>query len=166
MIHVKQPATVALHLDQKKLPREVYGLLTRHLQPTKDDEARREEAINNFGKAGRDPAGIGDIMGSLVEDKGWAQQLANVRINNQWAQIVGDYIADHTEEVHYEHGIVTIYTSSTIWQSHFVYMAEQIKEKLREALPPGTFEDVRVLGPQRFTGRGGYISRRRNQHFR
>ena len=49
------PIARQLNLDETKLPAEIFERLSRRGATLKDYRRRREEAIENFGKPGRDP---------------------------------------------------------------------------------------------------------------
>lgn len=56
------PIARQLNLDETKLPAEIFERLSRRGATLKDYRRRREEAIENFGKPGRDPAELGSVM--------------------------------------------------------------------------------------------------------
>jgi len=58
------PIARQLNLDETKLPAEIFERLSRRGATLKDYRRRREEAIENFGKPGRDPAELGPSGGS------------------------------------------------------------------------------------------------------
>ena len=61
------PIARQLNLDETKLPAEIFERLSRRGATLKDYRRRREEAIENFGKPGRDPAELGSVMTTIAE---------------------------------------------------------------------------------------------------
>ena len=60
------PIARQLNLDETKLPAEIFERLSRRGATLKDYRRRREEAIENFGKPGRDPAELGSVMTTIA----------------------------------------------------------------------------------------------------
>ncbi len=73
------PIARQLNLDETKLPAEIFERLSRRGATLKDYRRRREEAIENFGKPGRDPAELGSVMTTIAGNGVWA---ANRNLRN------------------------------------------------------------------------------------
>lgn len=65
------PIARQLNLDETKLPAEIFERLSRRGATLKDYRRRREEAIENFGKPGRDPAELGSVMTTIAGNGVW-----------------------------------------------------------------------------------------------
>lgn len=82
------PIARQLNLDETKLPAEIFERLSRRGATLKDYRRRREEAIENFGKPGRDPAELGSVMTTIAGNGVWAanMKLAQLRqpIGTKW----------------------------------------------------------------------------------
>lgn len=69
------PIARQLNLDETKLPAEIFERLSRRGATLKDYRRRREEAIENFGKPGRDPAELGSVMTTIAGNGVWAANM-------------------------------------------------------------------------------------------
>jgi hypothetical protein len=69
------PIARQLNLDETKLPAEIFERLSRRGATLKDYRRRREEAIENFGKPGRDPAELGSVMTTIAGNGVWAANI-------------------------------------------------------------------------------------------
>lgn len=70
------PIARQLNLDETKLPAEIFERLSRRGATLKDYRRRREEAIENFGKPGRDPAELGSVMTTIAGNGVWAANMS------------------------------------------------------------------------------------------
>ena len=65
---------------------------------------------------GRDPQGLGGILGKLTTEQGWTDQLGGGDIIGRWAELCPTVYADHTRPVGYDPdtGTLTIQAASHI----------------------------------------------------
>ena len=92
------PIARQLNLDETKLPAEIFERLSRRGATLKDYRRRREEAIENFGKPGRDPAELGSVMTTIAGNGVWAANMKLAQLRNHWDQVVGQAIASHSAD--------------------------------------------------------------------
>ena len=69
------PICETLHLDQRKLPAEVFERISRRAGRYKEREERARQAWENFGKPGRDPQTVGNIFNVIATQGSWTPHL-------------------------------------------------------------------------------------------
>ncbi|NMM94800.1 DUF721 domain-containing protein [Bifidobacterium oedipodis] len=149
------PVAERLKLDQTKLPADVFERLSHRGAILKDRRRRREEAIENFGKPGRDPAELGSVMTAIAGNGVWTTNMQLARLRNHWDQVVGQAIANHSQVAGFTDGVLTIRAESTVWATQLTYLIPQLSATIRERLSGLDIRDIRVTGPAsaRFTRR-------------
>jgi predicted nucleic acid-binding Zn ribbon protein len=76
-------------------------------------DARRRRAAGQdpdsvpYGK-GREPTGLGDVMGALTAELGWTEPLARSELFVDWPSVVGEELAKHSTPVTIEDGALVI----------------------------------------------------------
>jgi predicted nucleic acid-binding Zn ribbon protein len=108
--------------------------------------AARDESSVPYG-AGRDPRGIGDVLGSLTAEMGWDSPIARAALIASWPQIVGPDTAAHSEPIGIEEGLLTVRCDSTSWSIELRRMGATITTRIVELHPAAGVESVRFLGP-------------------
>ena len=106
------PAVVLLHLDQRRLPAEVFDRLMARSDSRRDRERKAEEAWENFGKPGRDPDTLGGVLGTIAGEGHWVPHLKVAQLRTQWNLVVGDAIAAHSQVADFRDGVLTIRAES------------------------------------------------------
>ena len=133
---MKPPIACQLHVDETKLPAEIFERLSHRGAILKDRRRRREEAFENFGKPGRDPAELGSV--DELNRRRWALAgLANMKLaqlRNHWDQVVGEAIANHSAVADFTDGVLTIRAESTVWATQLTYLIPQLTDTIRRNL--------------------------------
>lgn len=82
------------------------------------------------GKDG--PTRVGELVGSLLEEKGLQEQVERVAILDKWDDLVGDRIARVTHAKSLSGGTLFVEVKSSAWMSELDFMKGEILEKLNE----------------------------------
>lgn len=109
----------------------------RPVRPAKPSRAKRDE-----------PSLLADLLGEVVRDQGWDEQLAAQRVFTDWAAIVGAEVAQHSEVIAFTDGEVEVRTDSTAWATQLRMLAPRIVAKLNAELGDGSVLRIVVRGPQ------------------
>lgn len=141
------PIVETLHLDQRKLAAEVFHRLSSRSGVFRDRRRHEEEAWENFGKPGRDPDHLGDVLSSIAHNSGWTVNLELAKLRNHWDQVVGEGIAMHSTVVGFADGILTIRAESTVWATQLTYLIPQLSRTIRQRLGSLDIQEIRVSGP-------------------
>ena len=91
---------------------------------------------------------MADLLGEVVSDQGWDERLAAQRVFTDWAGIVGPEVAQHSEVIAFDDGVVEVRTDSTAWATQLRMLAPRIVAKLNELLGDGSVLRIDVRGPQ------------------
>lgn len=147
------PVAQALRLDPTALPERIFAVYCA--DAAREDDARREEARNNFGKPGRDPVVLTQALLPMMGDPVWRRGIAVARLTQNWEQIVGRAIAANSRPVSYKDGVLTIRPLSTVWGQQLKFMAPQIKDALNKRVEGLDVTEVRVTAASSITFRRG-----------
>jgi predicted nucleic acid-binding Zn ribbon protein len=115
-----------------------------------DARRRRRAAADDtsvpYG-VGRDPAGLGDVLGTLASTMGWDSPLARAELLADWPGIVGVDTAAHAEPIGIEDGILTVRCDSTAWAQQLRSMRSVVAARIGEKHSAAGIESVRFIGP-------------------
>jgi predicted nucleic acid-binding Zn ribbon protein len=144
---VNPPVSRQIDLDETKLPTEVFERLSHRGAMLKDRRRRREEAMENFGKPGRDPSEFSNVMSSIAGNDVWSTNLKLAQLRNHWDQVVGEGIANHSAVADFTDGVLTIRAQSAVWATQLTYLIPQLSDTIRRNLKGLTINEIRVTGP-------------------
>lgn len=108
--------------------------------------AARDETSVPYG-GGREPRGIGDVLGTLTSEMGWDSPIAQAKLLARWSDIVGANIAGHTAPVGIGAGVLTVRCDSSPWATELRRMKAAITTKLITEFPAAGIESVSIIGP-------------------
>lgn len=96
---------------------------------------------------GRDPHPVAGAMDKLSADMGWKTQMAEAILVLDWPALVGEHIADHTEVVSMEAGVLTVACDSSAWATQLRMMRHDLLVRLAEAVPDASVDTIVVRAP-------------------
>jgi predicted nucleic acid-binding Zn ribbon protein len=126
--------------------RRIFGDASATSRDARKRATREVGATVPFG-AGRDPAGLGDVIDNLTAKLGWNSPLAQSELLVTWAEIAGAETAEHSVPVGIENGILTVKCDSTAWATQLRLMRSQIATHIAVRFPEAGIESVRFEGP-------------------
>ena len=97
--------------------------------------------------AGRDPHGIGDVLGALTARLGWDTVLAKSELLNSWPEIVGAETAEHSHPLSVEDGVMSVACDSTAWATQLRLMRSHILNQIVATYPDAGITSIRFEGP-------------------
>jgi predicted nucleic acid-binding Zn ribbon protein len=134
--------------DELGLARDIANSYRRKSGPDRPSSTRQSRPAKP-GRATRDdPSPLADLLGEVVRDQGWDDQLAATRVFTDWATIVGPEVAQHSEVIAFDDGVVEIKAASTAWATELKFLAPRIVAKLNAELGDGSVLRILVRGPQ------------------
>lgn len=157
---MKPPIGVVLHLDERKLPAQVFERIAARSGLIRDRRKKAIEAWNNFGKPGRDPDRLGGVMSIIAKNGAWTPHMKVAQLRNHWDQVVGDVIAQHSYVDSLYDGVLTIRAKSQVWATQLTYMVPQLTSTIQERLQGLDIREVRVTGPHSHSFRRSAMGRR------
>ncbi len=132
-------------------------------RPLRGGAARRAGAQKRSGSRAddRDPQTLQATIGRLMAEHGWETPVAVGGVVTNWAEVVGERIAEHCEPVSFAEGVLTIQADSPAWATEMRNLSPQLTQRLNETLPGsagnGAVKRITVLGPARpRMGFGGF----------
>jgi predicted nucleic acid-binding Zn ribbon protein len=134
--------------DALGLAREIANSYRGKTQPVTPSSKRRVRPAKPNRATRDDPSPLADLLGQVVHDQGWDDQLAATRVFTDWATIVGPEVAQHSEVIAFEDGVVEIKAASTAWATELKFLAPRIVAKLNAELGDGSVLRIQVRGPQ------------------
>ena len=126
--------------------RRIFGDPSKTSRDARRRATREPGATVPFG-AGRDPAGLGDVIDGLTAKLGWNSPLAQSELLMTWAEIAGADTAEHSTPVGIEDGVLTVKCDSTAWATQLRLMRSQVTTTIAQRYPDAGIESVRFDGP-------------------
>lgn len=135
--------------DGLDLARDIAGAY-RTSAPKQPRRAGKKPGTNRGVKRASkdDPEPLSDLLGKLIADQGWEDDLSAQRVFTDWASIVGEEVAQHCAVVGYEDGQVEVEASSTAWATQLRLLAPRIVAKLNQQLGQGSVVRINIHGPK------------------
>jgi predicted nucleic acid-binding Zn ribbon protein len=103
----------------------------------------------------RDPQPLDTAVERLVDEHGWAHELAVHGVAARWEQVVGPEVAAHVQVERYTEGEVTLRADSTAWATQMRLLAATLVRRFNEETGDGTVTRVIVRGPHAPSWRKG-----------
>ena len=116
------PIAVTLKLDERALPAEEFEHVSARAGLIAERRVKREEALENFGKPGRDEVAFGSLFAGIAKRAGWVPHMKLAQLRHDWASIVGDVIARNTWVGAIDNGVLTIHAKSPSWPTQPTFM--------------------------------------------
>lgn len=116
-------------------------------RPTRSRRGRNDDHESVPFGHGRDPKGLGDVVGALTADLGWDSPLAQSELMSRWAELAGEETAKHSSPVGIEKGLLTVQCESTAWATQLRLMRTEIMTHIATRFPEAGISNIRFLGP-------------------
>ena len=141
------------------LARAALAAARKRAKEMEDTRARRGAAGRAAGgqrRSGsrsddRDPQPLGATIGRLMAEHGWETPVAVGGVVHNWAETVGERIAEHCSPVSFAEGVLTVQVDSSAWAVELRHLAGALTARLNESLPSGpdgrAVKRIAVLGP-------------------
>lgn len=117
------------------------------IKPGKRKQSRTPQAGSAPFAPGRDPRGLGEVMGALTNTLGWETQLAKSDLVARWADVAGEQTAAHSTPVDVNAGVLTIQCESTAWATQLRLMRVELQTQIQTSFPEAGVTSIRFLGP-------------------
>lgn len=96
----------------------------------------------------RDPQLVGDVLDSVIKQRGWQRRISLSTLLRRWPELVGEANAEHSTPVDYTDGVLIVDCDSTAWASAMRYSASQLVARLNRSLGDRTVLRVDFRGPK------------------
>lgn len=72
-----------------------------------------------------------------------SEQFLRWKLWMKWREVVGDSIADHSEPVGLQNGMLYVWVKSSVWMQQMFFMKSQIKNSIHNKFKKGFIKDIR-----------------------
>jgi predicted nucleic acid-binding Zn ribbon protein len=103
--------------------------------------------FSQFHSTGRDPLGLGKVVGRLVAERGWTSPVAVGSVMAEWPALVGPEISAHCTPESFTDTTLHVRCDSTAWATQLRLLSMSLLEKFRSELGDGVVTSIQVLGP-------------------
>ena len=107
------------------------------------------------GRTDRDPALLGEVVGRLVNDRGWEHQVEVGAVIGRWESIVGAEIAAHASPETFVEGVLVVRASSTSWATQLRLLANTLLTRIAQETGPDVVTELKIIGPSAPSWRHG-----------
>lgn len=73
---------------------------------------------------------IGDVLSEFFERPYVARRVAEGRLPETWREVVGDRVADLTQELRFDNGILHVKMESSLIRQELFYQREALKQEI------------------------------------
>jgi predicted nucleic acid-binding Zn ribbon protein len=94
-----------------------------------------------------DPKLVSDVLDELIAKRDWVRGLAEGNIFTDWANIVGNEVAQHATPISLTEGRLTVQSSSTAWATQLNLMKENLLNTISNTAPGALVEELFIIGP-------------------
>lgn len=91
---------------------------------------------------------IGSLLSREFSRRGWNRELANGWVTANWAELVGEKIAQHTTVEMVKETTLFISCDSTAWASNLRLMQKQILQAIAAKVGPNVITQLKIFGPR------------------
>lgn len=95
----------------------------------------------------RDPQPFGRAARELSKTRGWSPRVAEGTVFAQWAEVVGEQIAEHAQPNALRDGVLSVTAESTAWATQLRMVQSQLLAKIAAAVGDGVVTSLRITGP-------------------
>jgi predicted nucleic acid-binding Zn ribbon protein len=86
---------------------------------------------------------VGQAIGELAQAFGIQSKLQQYEAVNQWGAVVGTRIAEQTEAIRIEKGVLVVRVKTAVWRNELNIRKQEIIEKLNRAVKTDAVKDIR-----------------------
>ncbi|MDQ0147713.1 MULTISPECIES: DUF721 domain-containing protein [Pseudarthrobacter] len=134
---------------------EVRRKVARPGAPKTKGSIRDTRGFSQFHATGRDPLGLGKVVGRLVAERGWTSPVAVGSVMAEWATLVGPEISSHCTPESFTDTTLHVRCDSTAWATQLRLLSTSLLDKFRRELGEGVVTKIQVLGPSAPSWRKG-----------
>ncbi|MGH7711781.1 MAG: DciA family protein [Gemmatimonadaceae bacterium] len=99
---------------------------------------RREQRDRNAR-----PVRVDEVLGRVLEERGFASRLEQARVVQQWPALVGEHIAAVTRaEVISEKGVLIVSVKTHAWMSELSLLEREILATINRATPQNPIQKI------------------------
>ena len=102
-----------------------------------------------FGKRktprSKDPVSLGSVIDGLMAEQVFSRGMPVASLASRWTDVVGERLAEHTEPLALEAGVLTVGATNGAWAAQVRFIADEVKRQADLALGPERVRLVTVI---------------------
>ena len=103
----------------------------------------------------RDFVSVGDVLGAEIKKRGWEKDLSRGWVTGNWEDLVGPYLAEHTEVKMFKETTLFIECDSTPMATNLRAMQREILQSIAKKVGPNVVTELKIFGPKTYSWRFG-----------
>ncbi len=108
---------------------------------------RFEEQRSGARPDDRDPQPLGKVLNQVSNRRGWVKRISLSTVLRNWAGLVGEDNAEHSQPVNFVDGVLTVQCDSTVWATGMKFSAAALVARLNRELGEQTVKRIDVRAP-------------------
>ena len=85
------------------------------------------------------------ILERVLREQDFKGDIEAYRVFSEWAEIVGQKVADHTRPVRLGDKLLYVEVDDHLWLAQLKYMKADMLRKIDRAIKPGLFKDLKFF---------------------
>lgn len=90
----------------------------------------------------KSPQKVGEIVRSVLSERGYLKQCLEVEIIKRWPDIVGERISNVTECTDARDGVLYVRVFSSSWRNEISFLKKEIIDKIKKETRCKTIKDI------------------------
>ena len=91
---------------------------------------------------------LSDVVRKTIVTQGWEESLGQGWVFGNWADIVGEAVADHCTPDRIDNQILHINCDTSSWATNLRYLQTQVLVKIAETVGDNVVVELRIHGPK------------------
>lgn len=108
---------------------------------------RFEEQRSGARPDDRDPQPLGKVLNQVSNRRGWVKRISLSTVLRNWAALVGEDNAEHSQPVNFIDGVLTVQCDSTAWATGMKFAASALVARLNQELGEQTVKRIDIRAP-------------------
>lgn len=105
---------------------------------------------------------ISRLLPSLLQDKGWEQQLDLHSIFPRWQELVGEEMSEYAQPLKIEKGVLWLEVANSSWLQQMQYEKMELLDTLNSCFRLSRLKDIKMVLPKGPAGKTKTIGTGRN----
>jgi predicted nucleic acid-binding Zn ribbon protein len=93
----------------------------------------------------KDPVSLGSVIDGLMAEQVFSRGMPVASLASRWVGVVGERLAEQTEPLALDSGVLTVGAANGAWASQVRFMADEVKRRANEALGNDAVRLVTVI---------------------
>lgn len=82
----------------------------------------------------KEPISLGSVIDGLMAEQVFSRGMPVASLASRWTDVVGERLAEQTQPLALEAGVLTVGATNGAWASQVRFMAEEVKRQANQAL--------------------------------